>query len=247
MRKLALYIILFIVACATCNYGINQITASKINNRSPFYLCFASIGANSLESRMDCWAKIKTDSSARDIREIVYTILTQIQCPVSKNELEVESIAGGYVLDFETLYEGTKIFLRAESNQENKETFFTCRLLTTSPAFEFKQYKHELDNVPGLKWHYYYMFTAETTENVGTESQKPLLCVVMKNLEASIHEEFRSEAATSMTGYSPAVAKEYEDSVIVGKTRYNVQVAARTTSTGSTRIHIGVPLILDEY
>lgn len=55
-KKFLFYLSLFTMLIIIGDYGIDYTIAKQINNKSPYYLSFVSIGANSLESRMDCWA-----------------------------------------------------------------------------------------------------------------------------------------------------------------------------------------------
>ena len=59
MKKVIIYLSIFVALCSLSSYLIEKELEQKMKPPSPYYLSFASIGAISLESRLDCWAKIK--------------------------------------------------------------------------------------------------------------------------------------------------------------------------------------------
>ena len=89
LKKLFIYLILFGALIIICDYGINYTVAKQIDNKSPYYLSFASIGANSLESRLDCWATIRTSSSNADLEKYLFDIVSNLSLPFGKNNLLV--------------------------------------------------------------------------------------------------------------------------------------------------------------
>ena len=81
LKRCVTYIIIFIILCSISNYSIDYVQGKQINEQSPYYLSFASIGAIYLESRLDCWAKIRTSSTTQELQDYLVNILKTLDIP----------------------------------------------------------------------------------------------------------------------------------------------------------------------
>jgi hypothetical protein len=130
MRKAVMYLIVFIILCLSMEQGVNYSLGTQIKNQSPFYLSFSSIGANLLESRLDCWAKIKVNSTSKDLDSNLIHLLQHLQLPVQSHKFihtqDNEIIELKYKCEKNSIdYNFT---LRSDKNL--KETFYIVTMVT---------------------------------------------------------------------------------------------------------------------
>lgn len=67
MKRIIVYLMVFALLCFLSNHFINTCLARESQSHSPYYLAFASTGANLLELRFDSWAKIRINSTLEDL------------------------------------------------------------------------------------------------------------------------------------------------------------------------------------
>ncbi len=246
MKKIIIYIGLFIFLCMMSNYGIDYTVGKQIEKQSPYYLSFASIGANSLESRLDCWAKIKTTSSKTELNSYLLNILRSLNLPAEQNKFGFESNDNSTILSYETTYETIKYHFIMESNETTKETYFIVNLITNEES-NLPGIPAKLNNIIGLHWTYYYQYTGSLNMPVNAQGSQELLNVMMKNLKVEDPDLYIDGNTCSGTGYSQELAK-IVPSIKVNNRDINIQIAVQNDeSKHQTNIIIGSPLILGEY
>ncbi|MDD2509544.1 MAG: YwmB family TATA-box binding protein [Syntrophomonas sp.] len=246
MRRVIVIILSFILVSAFCNQIINSKQEKEVLERSPYYLSFASIGAISLESRLDCWARIKKTSTSEEIRQSMENILETLNFPVNSKGF----VNRKYPLSmtFCSSYGDFRIQLTGQSDEQSGETYFILSLVSSKSSSSYlRSLPKILSDGSNLDWTSYYLFTGRIDHSLSTESQQKILHTVMKTLESEVVESFHEKNIVSMTGYSQSIEK-ISPPVLMGKKKYNVQVAARSNwKEGKTYIYIGSPLIMQNY
>lgn len=247
MKKFFAYIIIFIFLCSICSLGIDYTIGKQIENQSPYYLSFASIGANSLESRMDCWAKLKTTSTEKEMKSIMEKLLINLGLSIEPEKMIHGTTRHSNILRYEACQENHKFFLILESDQMENETYLALTIMSPESADKWPDYKSKLNQFLGISWNYYYLYTGCLDNVIDSKSQEQLLQVVMQNLQAKVTETYQEGNTISLTGYSPVLEKKVSSVEVAGK-KYNVQAASRASQyQGKTYIYIGSPLILGNY
>lgn len=246
-KKFISYLFLFTMLIMIGDYGIDYTIAKQIDNKSPYYLSFASIGANSLESRMDCWATIRMEVSADKLKNNLSQILYCLNLPADESKYIFLTDKNSISLNYQTHNEHLKGYFCLEVDQQKHETYIVISLATDDNNLRLSDFEENLNRFPGVKWKYYYLYTASLDYIVASESHKELLKVINKKFNIQNTEIYLGENVTSMAGFSSLIKTQGQKSAINNKT-YNVQVAVRNnTDDRKTYIYIGSPLILGDY
>lgn len=246
MRRVIVIIISFIFICTFCSHKINSQQKKEVMLPSPYHLSFASIGAISLESRLDCWARIKKTSSAKEIRQDMENILKILKAPVdSKN---FENGKHSVSINFYSSYGDYRLQLSGQSDDQSGETYFLLSLVSSECSSDYlRSLPQILSRASNLNWTSYYLYTGRIDQSLNTESQQKILRTVMKTLKSEEIDSFEDKNIVSMTGYSQSI-ENISPPVLMGRKKYNIQVAARSNAKeGKTYIYIGSPLILKDY
>jgi hypothetical protein len=246
VRRIIFIIFSFILICTFCNYKINSQQKKEILLPSPYHLSFASIGAISLESRLDCWARIKKTSSAEEIRQNMENILKILKVPVdSKN---FENGKHPVSMTFCSAYGDYRLQLNGQSDDQSGETYFMLSLVSSECSSSYlRSLPRILSRGSNMNWTSYYLYTGRIDQSLNTESQQKILRTVMKTLHSEEIDCFAGKNLVSITGYSRSM-ENVSPPVLLGRKKYNIQVAARNIAKeGKTYIYIGSPLILNDY
>lgn len=246
MKKVLLYIIIFASICYLTNYSIDYTIGKQLQNQSPYYLSFASIGANSLESHLDCWAKLKSTSSNEDMEAYLLDILECMGISVIKEKMLWQQNDSGKTLYYEIKMESENYYIAIENNNHDEATYLIVSV-DSQKNKELNYLENKLNRLIGPKWTYYYRYTGKLDYIIDKSSQKKLMNIISHNLQCTGVTEFDDNSSLSCTGYSPLVNK-YCAPVTVEKSKYNVQIAVQIDEKqGNTNIIIGSPLILGNY
>lgn len=247
MKRVLMYLIIFTVICSLADYSIDYTFAKQINKQSPYYLAFASIGANSLESRMDSWAKIRTAATEQDLKLYLETILTAFKLPVKNDDYKLEKHENATILRYE-IGSGEEIYNFAiESNKETNECYLIASFISTNDKKQWEESEKIFRGLLGLEWKSYYLYTASIDMFLNSKSRKNFVNVIMNNLEAEGDELYQEGIVTSSAGYSEIIEENIE-AIKVENKKYNVQTAIRSNiKQGKTYVYIGSPLILGDY
>jgi len=243
MKKVLIYLIIFTVLCAVSSYGVDYLVFHKIENISPYYLSFSSIGAISLESRVDCWAKINTSLSVNELSQNLKNIIDCLGLSVIDNEITTESTNNGYVLGYQC-ESGKLIYsVKAETELNENESYLLLTIISNNPEPVDLTIVEEQLKSSRYKWKYYYLYTGKLDYCVDSDSRREMLKVILDNLAADSLEIYEDEYMTSMTGYTSL----FKNSVTIQGNKYNVQTAIRNSQDKETLVYIGQPLILGDY
>lgn len=246
MKKIILYVLTFIVVCSVTSYGIDYTVGQSLQNQSPYYLSFASIGANSLESHLDTWAKIKTSSTEEELESYLFNILRSLNLPADQNNFKSLINENKIILDYELSVEKSSFKIILESDEKLKETYFIISIIDED-INNLKGYSNKLNNIIGLKWKTYYKHYGVLELVVDGKSSQKLIEVMMKNLQAENVNIYSDGKTCSATGYSKLLERVVPPTKINNE-NVNVQIAVQIDeSKKQTNIIIGSPLILGNY
>lgn len=247
MKRTAATVIVFIFLCILSNHTIDYTVGKQIQNQPPYSLSFASIGAISLESRLDCWANLRTSSSEEQLRKYMQTIASTLEVEFDQDNVCMQSSADLLEAQYDISKNRTAYHLILQSDFKTKETHFIVSAETTDRTVRLETVKKRLDRILGLEWHDYYLFTGELNHFLDIPGCKQMAGVVLKNLQAKKIEEYREGWSYSTTGYSRELAS-WVRPVSGDEQLYNVQVAFHSSpSQSKTYVYIGFPLIVGNY
>ncbi|MDD2585164.1 MAG: YwmB family TATA-box binding protein [Syntrophomonadaceae bacterium] len=247
MKRAILYVLIFIFLCSLCNYSIDYTIGKQIENQSPYYLSFASIGAISLESRMDCWAKINTTSNRESLENDLTNILKAFGLPMRPENFTEENSSHSYILRYDIAAQNIIYQFIVESDGKLGETYYIVTLLTDDKKVNLMEYRNKLDKIIGLEWTCYYLYTGLLNNNIEQSSRLTMVDVVLKNLKATKVDTWANENSLSTTGYSQVLVRKIPP-VSIQEKKYNVQVAISSDyENNKTYVYIGSPLILGDY
>ncbi|MEN6460186.1 MAG: YwmB family TATA-box binding protein [Syntrophomonas sp.] len=245
MRRAAMYLFVFIILCISMEQSVNYSLGNQIKNQSPFCLSFSSIGANLLESRLDCWAKIKVNSTSKDLNSNLIHILQHLQLPVQRHKFIQNNNNELTELNYNCEKNNINYSFTLRSDQRYKETYYIVTLVTPKDTPEFQKKEQQLREI--MDFNFYYLYTGTIKSLYDYNSQERLLRNIMKKLDTRTIEVYRDGKVTSMTGYSNSL-RGWVQPVDGGKEKYNVQAAIRSNPENRTTwIYLGSPLILGDY
>lgn len=247
MKRAFFSIILFILLCFLGNHTVDYTMGRQIENRSPYHLAFASIGAFSLESRVDCWAKLRTSSTESEMKKYMQTLASNLNLEYQPDKVLIHSSEQSLEMEYSTILNGINYYLALQSNTDHEETHFIVCAETIEQGKSIPPVRERLENIVILEWHDYYLFKGELKNTFDEAGTSRLAGVVMKNLDAETIENYHEGMTYSSTGYSKSLAKDIRHIWSEGQ-RYNVQVAFYSSpSQNKTYVYIGFPLIVGNY
>jgi len=246
LKKSLIYILTFILLCSTSNYSIDYVLGKQIEKQSPYYLSFASIGAIYLESRLDCWAKIRTSSSQQELQDYLCHILQSLDLALDQKCLSLNRTEYATILNYRQARPKQALFVTIKSDNRLNESYFLLSIVSQDKKCIMSDYEPRLNRNIGLKWQYYYLYQGEIPYLIAEKSKPELISVVLKNMQARKVEGYEYNGMASLTAYSPALEKTVPALSINGK-KYNLQVAiSNNNDKAKTDIYIGSPLILGD-
>jgi len=243
VRRIIDYLLIFAILCYFCVYSAEYEVNKQIENQNPYYLSFASIGAISLESRLDCWAKIKEILTIDEQKEQLIKVLQALEIPYEPSQIEKSKenpscIMYQYVQDTNIYHIGFQI------NEKQNETYTMVTIKLANTDNPLLDYKKRLESV-SKDWKCYYLFSG-TIEGSVKETDKIFL-VISNNLKIKRLETYEDQGASSMTGFSEKLNSIIEPVKIAGKD-CNIQIAIRpNVKQNKTSVIIGSPLIMGNY
>lgn len=249
MIKTGIYITAFIVLCALANLIIDYTIEKEIDNRSPYYLSFASIGAISLESRLDCWAKINTSNTSQELEQNMLSLLQYLDMPARAGQLQLETNQSLTILRYEYSQKEEYYRFAIGSDQRNNESFYMLSFSSKNNSNNLEKYQKIIQKYrDDLKWICYHQYSGEIANQINaSDSQKKILRVIMQNLGAKEHKIYRDGNSLAIIGFSPDMSNVVP--AIAGYDQvYNVEAKIRNDAkAGKTRVYIGAPGIINNY
>ena len=246
MKKLYLYIIAFVTLCSLGNIFVNHNLGKQIENKSPFRLSFASIGANLLESRLDCWAKIKTVNNFEEMDQALIQILSYLDLPIDRTHFQYNEDPLQMELQYE-IYQNQNnySFILQSEKKDNRQSYFLLTMISNVDDQEMLLKDKKVKELFECKT--YYSYKGLIDSQVDDKGKEKLLQVLSKYLQIKYYDNYRDENVISITGYSPKLAN-YIDTVKAGTTNLNIQTVIKSNSKeNKSYIYLGCPLLLNDY
>lgn len=245
MKKIFLYLTLFVIICFSSDTALKYSISKEIDNQPPYYLSFASIGANLLESRLDCWAKINTVSSHEEMSQYLLLVLNHLKLPADANKFLYQDNEEIMLVQYDFNYKNKNYYFMLQTNQMEKNSYLLMTLIDKQNDIELRQTEKNLRKL--FDCTAYYQYKGLINARPDYAGQEILLRVAMKNLHADIKNIYRDDQIISMTGFSHAVGLNITP-VNVSGDQYNVQAAIRSNpQENNSEIYLGFPLILNDY
>lgn len=185
------------------NYSIDYTIGKQLANRSPYYLSFSSIGANSLTSNLDAWAKIKTTSSNAELEAYMTKILTSLQFPLVTDNMTRNEKDGNRTIFYQVIKEEYKMTLVLESDEIKNETYIVISISGKDDINQLKAYETKLNQIIGINWTSYYTYRGQIDNVIAYDAQSELIKVILKNLGAKEINWYKNGKITSCAAYSP--------------------------------------------
>lgn len=245
MKKGIIYVLIFVFLCATGNFISDYSFARQIEGRSPYSLCFASIGAISLESRMDCWAKLKSSLDNKKMRKELEKAQDSLELSPADGRTTFNRQGQIRKLSYTAIKKGVGYQIVITSDTKKRVTDFACTAKTRDRSVNLQKMAASLSANGRLKWKTYYLYSGRLPEPINAAAQKELMRIILKNFKSQEITRFHDTRMTVATAYSPLVNV---DSVKLAGRQCNLQASVRRdTITNKTYIYIGSPLILGDY
>lgn len=247
MKKVFIYITIFILMVLIANYGIEYSLAKQWEKRSPIQLAFASIGANSLESRLDCWAMLNISSNKKDLNELLKKITKQLQIDLNESQLFYYYSNNTTELSYKHKNGDISYYFTLQSDFNNNQTYIVIRIETTNTEINLSEFAEQLQGIKNLKWHNYYLYSGVIEQMIQVKDQTLIGQVLMANLKANQIDEYNENLTYSLSCYSKTANKVLPQTNLQGK-KYNLQIALKNNpQDDTTTVYIGSPLILGDY
>ena len=246
LKRCVMSIIIFIILCSISNYSIDYVQGKQIKEQSPYYLSFASIGAIYLESRLDCWAKIRTTSTKLELQDYLNNILQSLDITLNPEFLTITKKDSHTILSYEFPQPDQDLFITIKSDELLNESYFMISIVCQDQKINLNQYERKLDQIIGLKWQSYYLYTGELPHMIDQTDYSQIIVVLLKIMKAYTVENYSSNGSNIITAYSSRLEENIPALNIDGK-KCNLQIAIRNNKKGKTNVYIGSPLILSGY
>lgn len=243
MKRAYVTVFVFIILCLLADSGIKNSIAEQIDNRSPYYLSFASIGANLLESRLDSWAKINTAEDFNDMERDLYELLELLDLPVKITSITYKQEQETRIISYQISQGQIDYLITLQSYDHSTHFILTAISRQGDLALRHK--------ATLLKQHYqaktYFQYKGIIYASPDQDGQIKIVNVICKCLQAKEIDTYKSENMVSMAAFSPLLSNQYEDVKLAGKT-YNLQMAIHNDSNkNQSYVYLGIPLLLNDY
>ena len=245
IKKVFIYLILFFLICFFSNLTIKKSISDQLDNKPPYFPSFASIGANLLESRLDCWAKIKTATNDFDMDQALLKILVHLQIPADGSKFLHQDDGKFKSTEYDVQCNEINYHFLVQTDQTNQQTCFIMTAIDNRNYSQLQQLEKNL--AKDMDCQAYYSYKGSIQAWPDDHGMEDILSTVMKNLGTDNHTIFHSQFSDSTTGYS-SVWEPLVKAVEVDGQRCNVQAAVRrNTKNHDTEIYLGFPLLLSDY
>ncbi|MGI6421475.1 MAG: YwmB family TATA-box binding protein [Syntrophomonadaceae bacterium] len=243
MKKVIIYLSIFVALCSLSSYLIEKELEQKMKPPSPYYLSFASIGAISLESRLDCWAKIKYRLEEDELEQRLLEIVRALDIDGVSSIATEKKSSGDLLLSYTFQDQQLSYYISGQTDSRKNESYFLLNVVSPESKVDLSQIEKRLHR-DRLDWQYYYLYTGKINHHMDKESRRAIIQVILENLGAEGGELYEDDNASSMAAYTPL----FDNSIKVQQEKYNVQVAARSNQQQREAIvYIGQPLIMGDY
>ncbi|MEN6350563.1 MAG: hypothetical protein ABFD08_14355 [Syntrophomonas sp.] len=232
MKKILIYISLFIFLTTAASFALDSAIARKADVIPPYCLSFASIGAIFQESRLDAWAKINTDQQEKAEIQEISAALGLGENAWSK---QVNKKFNRYLFSMED----TSYMIIWEQSNIN-QAFLRITIESSDPYADLPRYENIINGINGYNWHFNYTFNGEINSIVDDQSMQVLMDTLIVNLKGRQTSNYccgESWSATAINEQKPIIQ------------HYNRFESAmrREKELGKTKIWLGIPDLQNSY
>lgn len=241
LRKTIAYLVIFAIIYFCSDSYLKYCIAEQSKNQTPYRLAFASIGANLLESRIDCWATINTDGSLEELDQILLQLLNHLDLPAQSNRFLHREEHDIITVEYNLILPDMKysFLLQTDKRGNNSD------ILVTAVDREDERLcllEGKLQQVHDFTVYYQYKGIMEARPDA--TGREELLEILFTNLDAISSSSYKDGAMLSMAGHSKSV---HTKPIIVSGKPINIQAAIRINNENKTEVKIGTPLLLNDY
>ncbi len=240
-RKTMAYLAIFAIIYFCSDSYLKYCIAEQSKNQTPYRLAFASIGANLLESRIDCWATIKTDGSFGELDQILLRLLNHLDLPAQSNRFLHREEHDIITVEYNLILPDTQYFFLLQTDKTGNNS----NILVTAVYREDERLwvlEGKLQQVHDFTVYYQYKAIIEARPDA--MGQKELLEILFANLNAISSSNYNEGTMLSMAGHSRLVRCK---PIIVSGRPINIQATIRISNENKTEVRIGTPLLLNDY
>lgn len=241
MKKTITYLIIFAIISFFGDAYLKNCIAQQDKNESPYRLAFASVGANLLESRIDCWATIKTDGSQNQMNQMLIQLLQHLNLPAETDKILPGEINGIKMLEYELVFANSQYYFLIQSDWAGNN----INVLITVVDQDDKRllwYESKLRQL--YDFNVYYQYKGIIDARPDSDGREELLNIFLTNLQANTISNYREGLMSSRTGYSQALPSRATN---IGGDDINLQAVVRLNTENKTEIYLGSPLLLIDY
>jgi hypothetical protein len=225
------------------NHLISYSLGSQITKQPAYHLAFASIGANLLESRYDCWAKIRTVRTNQEMKNELTAILNYLKIPVKSNKFDYQQTQTRKTMQYETVQNFNRCIFTLQTT-DNQTTYLLITIMSPGPDKYIQTVCHKMQKKTGCQS--YFSYRASIKGSLDQNGKKELLGVLSRNLKIVDIEYYENNNTTSISGFSPKLSS--IQPAKAGSRLYNVQAAINSDPRkGESYIYLGFPLLLNDY
>ncbi|NLW91867.1 MAG: hypothetical protein GXY34_09735 [Syntrophomonadaceae bacterium] len=245
MQKPLAYLLIFIFLTLAGSIGADYTMARHVAERSPYYLCFASIGAISLESRLDCWAKLKANLNDDEMNIKLTEILKPLNLSPADGRTNLKHQGSIHKLHYTCHKRGLDYQVVINCDAKINGTDIIVTVKTHDPRANLQQIAARLKSAGRMDWKAYFFYSGKMPEQLDQAAQNNLMKVVLKLFKAQQINHYQDEHMTIVTAYSRVLDC---DSITLNGRDCNLQASVRNdTVTDMTYIYLGSPLLLGDY
>ena len=241
MKKTIIYLIIFAIISFCSDTYLKNCIAQQNKSEPPYRLAFASVGANLLESRIDCWATIKTGGNQNEMNQILMQLLQQLNLPAKTDRILPGGKNGIKTLEYNLVQAHVQYYFLLQSDQTRNKTNILITMVDKDDK-TLRYYESKLQQLYDFKIYYQYKGIIEAPPDLA--GREEILSILFTNLQANTKSNYRAGLMSSRTGYSPTLSNE---KVNVGGNDINLQAAVRLNSHNKTEVLVGIPLLLTDY
>jgi hypothetical protein len=237
MPKVFTYLLAFVLLTTIGMNVANYTIELKDYNKTPYQQAFSSIGANSLEFRLDCWAKIKKDPD-HEYQKQINAISQALGIRLESDKWEKSEVQS---LKYKSQINDAQCSIIFRETDEDI-TYIIMALIFASDQQNIMSYQMNLNKIKNIKWNFCQLYHGYMDLLVTQEALEILLEVMSKNMSAEIAEKYLGD------NYVSATLKHKKGQINILKNTYDWQIALRRDQDSQkTLIWIGSPYIISDY
>lgn len=220
--------------------GAAVTSKSGASENCPYSQAFTGVGAELVESRLDCWATINTSTNHQEMQQMLAQIAKKLNLPADRDDFDLDRHEQIVLVRYN--YENGKQKYICTAQSDGRQTHLLISIIST-PISSFEREQTAINSVIPVRAARRYTGTL-AGQSLTTGDKQDLVKKMFATLQATEVESYHDSTVVSVTGHS----RQIKNWLGQGSEKYNLQVAiSYNESKGQTYIYLGTPLILGEY